>query len=214
MPKGFRSSQRSRSSQAMLLDVHQCTIDQLTRLPAVVLRLHLSSRHLVTSGNKSVMAQRLYHALHNADNSPSIVTTSPPPVRSSSTSTATSYPSATASSVPTTIPPPPNSTRPIISTSAAMPTIPPSAVASEVSSQPQLQSQLSSLMSHLIQQATAAISSQIAHRRPDPLPASTLDTPPPPISIQLRAAAVPSHLATTSDNLSPASTLDTRPLLR
>ena len=209
MPKGSRSSQRSRSSQAILLDVHQCTIDQLTRLPAEVLRLHLSSRHLVTSGNKSVMAQRLYHALHNADNSPSIVTTSPPPVRSSSTLTATSYPSATASSVPATIPPSPNSTRPIISTSAAMPTIPPSAVASEVSSQPELQSQLSSLMSHLIQLATAAISSQIAHTRPDPLPASTLDTP--PISIQLRAAAVPSHLATTSDNLSPASTLDTPP---
>ena len=90
-----------------------------------------------------------------------------------------------------------------------MPTIPPSAVASEVSSQPELQSQLSSLISHLIQQATAAISSQIAHTRPDPLPASTLGTP--PISIQLRAAAVPSHLATTSDNLSPASTLDTPP---
>ena len=79
MPKGSRSSQRSRSSQSLLLDVHRCTIDQLTRLPAEVLRLHLSSRHLVTSGNKSVMAQRLYHALRNADHSSSLVTTTPPP---------------------------------------------------------------------------------------------------------------------------------------
>ena len=65
MPKGSLSSQSSCLLQSLLLDVHRCTIVQLTRLTAEVLRLHLSSRHLVTSGNKSVMAQRLYHALHN-----------------------------------------------------------------------------------------------------------------------------------------------------
>ena len=118
MPKGSRSSQRSRSSQSLLLDVHRCTIDQLTRLPAEVLRLHLSSRHLVTSGNNSVMAQRLYHALRNVDHSSSIVITTPPPVPTSPTSTTTSYQSTTVLSIPSTIPPPLNSTRPIMSKSA------------------------------------------------------------------------------------------------
>ena len=42
-----------------------CTIDQLTCLPAEVLWLHLSLKHLVTSRNKPVMAERLYHALLN-----------------------------------------------------------------------------------------------------------------------------------------------------
>ena len=115
MPKGSRSSQRPRLSQSLLLGVHRCTIDQLTCLPAEVLWLHLSSRHLVTSRNKSVMAQRLYHALRNADHSSSIVTTTPPPVPTSPTSTATLCQSTTALSIPSTIPPPLNSTRPIMS---------------------------------------------------------------------------------------------------
>ena len=89
MPKVSRSSQRPRLSQSLLLGVHCCTIDQLTHLPAEVLRLHLSSRHLVTSISKSLMAQRLYHALRNADHSSSIVTITPPPVPTSPTSTAT-----------------------------------------------------------------------------------------------------------------------------
>ena len=210
MPKGSHSSQHSRSSQSLLLDVHHCTIDQLTRLPAEVLRLHLSSRHLVTSENKSVMAQRLYHALHNTDHSSSIVTTIPPPVPTSPTSTTTSYQSTMALSMPSTIPPPLNSTRPIMSTSAAMSTIPPPAITSKVSFQPELQPQLASLMSRLMQQATAAVASQIAHTTPNPLPATTLDTPS-TREIQLSAAAIPSQLANTSDNLSPASTLDMPP---
>ena len=100
MPKGSRSSQYSRLSQSLLLDVHRCTINQLTRLPAEVLRLHLSSRHLFASGNKSVMAQRLYHALRNTDHSSSIVTTTTPPVPTSPTSTTTLYQSTTALSMP------------------------------------------------------------------------------------------------------------------
>ena len=176
MPKGSCSSQRSRSSQSLLLDVHCCTIDQLTRLPAEVLRLHLSLRHLVTSGNKSIMAQRLYNALHNTDHSSSIITTTPPPVPTSPTST-TSCQSTTVSSMPSTIPPPLNSKRPIMSRSAAMPTIPPPAVTFKVSFQPELQPQLTSLMSRLIQQATVTVASQIAHTTPNPLPVTTLDAP-------------------------------------
>ena len=145
MSKGYHSSQRSRSSQSLLLDVHRCTIDQLTCLPAEVLWLHLSSRHFVTSGNKSVKAQRLYHTLRNANHSSSIVTTTLPPVPTS----LTSCQSTTVLSMPSTIPPPLNSTRPIMSTSAAMSTIPPPAVTSEVSFQPELQPQLTSLMSRL-----------------------------------------------------------------
>ena len=65
-------------------------------------------------------------------------------------------------------------------------------------------------MSRLIQQATAAVASQIVHTAPNPFPATTLDA----LStreIQLSAAAIPSQLANTSDNLSPASTLDMPP---
>ena len=97
-----------------------------------------------------------------------------------------------------------------MSTSAAMPTIPPPAVTSEVSFQLELQPQLTSLMSRLIQQATAAVASQIAHTTPNPLPATTLDVPS-THEIQLSAAVIPIQLVNTSDNLSPTSTLDTPP---
>ena len=112
--------------------------------------------------------------------------------------------------MPSTIPPPLNSMRPTMSTSAAMSTIPHPAVTSEVSFQPELQPQLTSLMSRLIQQATAAVASQIAHTTPNPLPATTLDAPS-TLEIQLSAAVIPSQLVNTSDNLLPASTLDTPP---
>ena len=97
-----------------------------------------------------------------------------------------------------------------MSTSTAMSTIPPPAVTSKVSFQPELQPQLTSLINRLIQQATAAVASQIVHTTPNPLPATTLDMPS-TREIQLSAAAIPSQLANTSDNLSPASTLDTPP---
>ena len=210
MPKGSRSSQYSHLSQSLLLDVHRCTIDQLTRLAAEVLWLHLSSRHLFTSGNKSVMAQRLYHALRNTNHSSSIVTTTTPPVLTSPTSTTTLCQSTTALSMPSTISPPLNSMRPTMSTSAAMSSIPYPAITSEVSFQPELQLQLTSLMSRLIQRATAAVASQIAHTTPNPLPATTLDAPS-TREIQLSAAVIPSKLVNTSDNLLPASTLDTPP---
>ena len=65
-------------------------------------------------------------------------------------------------------------------------------------------------MNRLIQQAAAAVASQIAHTTPNPLPATTLDAPS-TREIQLSAAAIPSQLANASDNLSLASTLDTHP---
>ena len=40
------------------------SVTQLTRLTAEVLRLHLASRHLMTTGAKAVMAQRLHDAIH------------------------------------------------------------------------------------------------------------------------------------------------------
>ena len=152
IPKGSCLSHHSHSSQSMLLDVNHCTINQLTHLPTEVLWLHLSSRHLVTSGNKSVMAQRLYHALHNANSSSSVVTNTPPPPPTPLTSTATSCPSTTE-----------NFMRPIISMSPALPSIPPSAITFKVLFQPELQSQLSSLMRQLIQKAIATRASQIDH---------------------------------------------------
>ena len=89
----------------------------------------------------------------------------------SPTLTTTSCQSITALSIPSTFPPPLNSTRLIISMSAAMSTIPSPAVTSEVSFQPELQPQLTSLMNRLIQQAIAAVVSQIMHTTPNPLPA-------------------------------------------
>ena len=141
MPKSSCSSQHSRSSQSMPLDIHHSSIDQLTRLPTEVLWLHLSLRHLVTSGNKSMMAQRLYHTLHNTENSSFVIATSPLPMPTSSTLT------AMVSSVLVMIPPPTSSTQLIMSTSAALPTILPSAVTYEASFQPELRSQLITLMS-------------------------------------------------------------------
>ena len=43
----------------------QCTDVQLTCLIAEALHLHLSSRHLVTSGTKAVMAKLLHNALQH-----------------------------------------------------------------------------------------------------------------------------------------------------
>ena len=166
-----RSSQHSLSSQSMPLDIHHSSIDQLTRLPVEVLRLHLSSRHLVTSGNKSIMTQRLYHALHNIENSSFVVATSPIPMPTSSTST------AMVPSLLVMIPPPASLTQPIMSTSAALPTILPSAITSEASFQPELQSQLSTLISQLIQRATAAVDNQLVRTTSNPLPASIPGAP-------------------------------------
>ena len=59
MPKSSR-----RRSSGQVSDINTATVAELTRLPAEVLQLHLSSRHLVTTGQKTTMARRLYKALH------------------------------------------------------------------------------------------------------------------------------------------------------
>ena len=46
-------------------DISQCSDVQLTCLAAEALHLHLSSRHLVTSGTKAVMAKLLHDALQH-----------------------------------------------------------------------------------------------------------------------------------------------------
>ena len=48
-------------------DITQASVAQLARLMAEILRLHLASRHLSTTGTKATMAQRLYDAIHAPD---------------------------------------------------------------------------------------------------------------------------------------------------
>ena len=55
---------------------HLATVSQLRTLPAANLRLHLSARNLVTTGNKTVLAQRLYASIHS--DSAAAITSSPP----------------------------------------------------------------------------------------------------------------------------------------
>ena len=78
MPK----TSRSRSS-GRVPDISSASVAELTRLPAEVLRLHLSSRHLITTGKKATLARRLHEALHltvpaTTANSASSVTVPPP----------------------------------------------------------------------------------------------------------------------------------------
>ena len=60
----LRMPKTTRSLSAVPPDISQYLIARLARLPAEVLRLHLSSQQLVTSGSKVVMAKRLHDALH------------------------------------------------------------------------------------------------------------------------------------------------------
>ena len=138
-------------------------MEQLVCLPTEVLRLHFSSRHLITSGTKSVMAQRLYRAIHNIkiisrlyrscnfdDNvEPSIPLTMSMPAYSNQPST-----------------------QPTTSTLAGSQlTVSLTDIAAHVSSQPELQSQFSLIMSQLMQLASAPNGGNLS-------PASTVDTPP------------------------------------
>ena len=59
MPKTRKSSTPSKN-----LDILQASVAGLTQLPAETLCHHLSSRHLVTTGNKATMARWLYQAVH------------------------------------------------------------------------------------------------------------------------------------------------------
>ena len=48
------------------LDILLANIAQLTQLPAEILRQHLSSHQIVTTGIKGTVAHRLYYAIHQA----------------------------------------------------------------------------------------------------------------------------------------------------
>ena len=170
MPKaGSRSSRHARSSHPTSLDIHRCSVEQLTRLPAEVLRLHLSSKHLITTGTKAVMARRLYRAIHNIDETSPIVSTQPSSSTTTSATTA-SPPITTQSSVPPRTSVPAALALPTTSSPGSH-TTSLSDVAARVSLQPELQSQFSSIMSQLVQLATASAEGNLS-------PASTVDAPP------------------------------------
>ena len=60
-----RTSHKTRRSDPPATpDVTVASIAQLTKLPAEILRLHLSSRHPVSTGTKAAMAHRLYDSIH------------------------------------------------------------------------------------------------------------------------------------------------------
>ena len=48
-------------------DITQVSVAQLARLTAKILRLHLASRHLSTTGTKATMARRLHDTIHAPD---------------------------------------------------------------------------------------------------------------------------------------------------
>ena len=137
MPKTSR--RRRSSSVAPPADINSCSAEQLARLPAEVLRLHLASRHLVTSGSKATMAKRLYDALNPS------VTDSNDASRSQVAPSPSTPPSTSTLSGNT-----PPSTNQLTTASAVH--------------SPALQAQLSSLMAQFLQYATqpASISHEAA----------------------------------------------------
>ena len=165
MPKGSSSSRCPRPSCPTSLDVHHCSMEQLVRLPAEVLRLHLSSRHLITSRTKSVMAQRLYRAIHKMKNCLMSL-------QGLQLQRRCRHPSQ--HSPPFLLQPAYSnqpSTQPTTSTLGSQLTISLTDIAARVSSQPELQSQFYSIMSQLMQLASAPSGGNLS-------PASTVDTPP------------------------------------
>ena len=142
MPKaGSRSSRSTRSSPPTSLDVHHCSMEQLAHLLTEVLRLHLLSRHLITSETKLLMVQRLYHAIQNIDKELPNISTGP------ASSMTTSSPITTQSSMPQTTSVPAYSTQPTMSAPGSQLTD----IAARDFSQPELQSQFSSIMTtHLL----------------------------------------------------------------
>ena len=130
-------------------DVTRCTIQQLTRLPAEVLRLHFSSCHLLVTGTKVIMAHRLYDALHQLPSSHATVqpTTTVTATQSTSATTTTlmsqpvstpplpAQPTTTPMSQPMSSSPLPAQPTPPLYSSATMSNLPPT-----------MQAQLSSLM--------------------------------------------------------------------
>ena len=93
MLKTSRSSSTCRSSSTNTppADVDGRSVEQLPRLPTKVLRLHLASHHLVTSGPKATIAKHLYDAvnpstINNSDDVSRSQVTPPPSTLSKNTS--------------------------------------------------------------------------------------------------------------------------------
>ena len=59
------------------LHVAQALVAQLHSLPAETLRLQLTAKKLISTGNKSILAQRLYNALRCTETLPSATSTVP-----------------------------------------------------------------------------------------------------------------------------------------
>ena len=88
-----RDSTRFTTTDPTSWDV--ATVSQLHYLSVKTLHLHLSAKNLVTTGNKSVMAQRLFDAIQSANAPPSQSHTGSSKSQPSLPPTANSQPTAT-----------------------------------------------------------------------------------------------------------------------
>ena len=183
LPKTSHSSSscRSSSTNTPSANVNGHSVEQLTRLPAEVLHLHLASHHLVTSGPKATMAKHLYDAVNpstiNKGDNVSHLQVAPPP----STFSGNAPPSMNQLTAMNT-------------------TLPPAA----------LQAQLSSLMAQFLQYATlSASTSHEATRSTGNLsPASTehrLEQPPLSTTAATNFSTVAVSPGPTTVRLQPAS---------
>ena len=158
-----------------ITDVTQCSIQQLTRLPAEVLRLHLYSCNFIVTGTKAVMARCLYDGIHPPPSSNvtpvSIATTATQPGLLSSPINIVvwSSPSSTSATCTSTLQATPSSLLP--------PQPATSANISPLSLPPAMQAQLSSLMAQFLQNATPVTSVPVTSASTDLLLASTVNAP-------------------------------------
>ena len=87
--KFARSQTTSRFSPTDASTWHQVSVVQLCLLPAETLRLQLTAKNLVLTGNKSILVQRLYNALRCIETLPSA--TSMVPMTSVNTQQSTTF---------------------------------------------------------------------------------------------------------------------------
>ena len=175
---------------------HLATVPQLR---AQNLRLHLSARNLATTGNKTVMAQRLYADIHSTGSSVAAIVSPPPTITTTTTTTTQSTPLPLA-----------GSDSPHLNTTTAMaPTTTTTANNAQVvphSSNSQLQPHH---LANLLCQAALQLSGNLSHVLPQlQLPTEALV--PPATTVTATAQATTSnqpHLPQQEDQLSEASAL-------
>jgi len=63
----FTEAHYAESKEVQHRSGHYTVVAQLARLTAKILRLHLASHHLLTTGMKATMAQRLHDTIHAPD---------------------------------------------------------------------------------------------------------------------------------------------------